>query len=75
MEYQYELDARGLPCPVPVLRLKTAMAGIKKGDVIRLIADDPRSPPDVKAYVFHSRNRLLELYSQGDELVFLVEKC
>lgn len=75
MDYQYELDVRGLPCPVPVLRLKKAISEIKKGEVICLISDDARCPPDMKAFAHHSRNRLVEMQTQGRDFLFYVEKC
>lgn len=75
MDYQYELDVRGLPCPVPLLRLKKAIGEVKKGEVICMIVDDERCPLDVKAFAYHSRNKLLELQAEGRDLRFYVEKC
>ncbi len=74
MEHQYELDTRGLKAPIPVLRLKQAMAQIKKGEVLRLLSDDERSQTDVKAFAYHARHALLDAQVEGRDFVFLLEK-
>lgn len=42
-----ELDARGLRCPLPVLKARKRLSGLESGDVLRLLADDPAAPLDV----------------------------
>ena len=40
-EVSQELDARGLNCPLPILRAKKAIAGMAEGDVLKILATDP----------------------------------
>lgn len=57
------LDAKGLACPMPIVRLKKATRDLAAGDRITVLADDPGFEPDVKAWV----------EAQGHELVSLTE--
>jgi len=45
------VDARGMRCPWPVIRLARAMRGVAEGDAVRLLADDPAAPGEVSALV------------------------
>lgn len=47
MEWHAELDARGLLCPLPVLKARKRLAGLAGGEVLRVIADDPAALIDV----------------------------
>lgn len=57
------LDAKGLACPMPIVKLKKATKELTAGDTITVLADDPGFEPDVKAWV----------EAQGHELVSLAE--
>lgn len=56
----HELDVRGLNCPVPVMRMKKKMQTMSSGQTLRVLASDPGSVPDFKAYVKSSGDTLLE---------------
>ncbi len=56
----HELDVRGLNCPVPVMRMKKKMQTMSSGQTLRVLASDPGSIPDFKAYVKSSGDTLLE---------------
>lgn len=75
MEYQYELDARGLKAPLPVLRLKRAMFQLKPGEVVCLIVDDAHCRPDVEAFAHHARHKLVAHENKPDECRYFIEKC
>jgi tRNA 2-thiouridine synthesizing protein A len=64
----HELDLRGLNCPVPVMRMKKKMISMSSGQTLRVLATDPGSVPDFKAYVKSSGDTLLESKknSEGD---------
>ena len=49
MEFQKELDARGLNCPLPILKAKKALAELQSGEVLRIMATDPGSVRDFQA--------------------------
>jgi TusA-related sulfurtransferase len=68
------LDARGLLCPMPIVRTAKAMKELEPGQVLRLIATDRGSIADVPAWAESTGNELLEWHEEGDELVFLVRK-
>ncbi|NAZ35231.1 sulfurtransferase TusA family protein [Rubellimicrobium sp. CFH 75288] len=42
-----EIDARGLRCPLPVLRARKALLGMRPGEVLRVLADDPMAAIDL----------------------------
>ncbi|MGH1329605.1 MAG: sulfurtransferase TusA family protein [Paracoccaceae bacterium] len=47
MKFAIEIDALGLLCPLPVLRLRKALAGMARGDLLRIEADDPMAAIDI----------------------------
>ncbi|MDR2261261.1 MAG: sulfurtransferase TusA family protein [Azoarcus sp.] len=59
MEYDKEVDARGLNCPLPVLRLKKALAELQGGQVVRVLATDPSSTRDFDAFIRQTGHELL----------------
>ena len=52
-------DARGLPCPLPLLRLARELRGLHPGEVIALLADDPAAREDVPTWTRRSGHVLL----------------
>ena len=56
----HELDLRGLNCPVPVMRMRKKLETMASGQTLRVLASDPGSVPDFKAYVKSSGDTLLE---------------
>lgn len=44
------LDARGLKCPLPVLRARKTMKAMEKGEQLEVLADDPAAPKDFRAF-------------------------
>ena len=50
MNFDKELDARGLNCPLPILRAKKALAEMTSGQVLRIVATDPGSQKDFPAF-------------------------
>ena len=55
-----ELDARGLNCPLPILRTKKALNEMQTGTVLRVLATDPASIKDFQAFSKQTGNALLE---------------
>lgn len=68
MEFQKEVDARGLNCPLPILRAKKALADMQSGEVLRIVATDPGSARDFAAFAKQTGNELLE--SREEEMTF-----
>jgi len=68
------IDARGHRCPVPTLRLRRALEGVRAGDVVRLLADDPMARIDAPLFVREAGHELVETAEDNGTLSFLVRK-
>jgi tRNA 2-thiouridine synthesizing protein A len=66
--FDREVDARGLSCPLPILRAKKALAELQTGDVLRVVCTDPGSVRDFQAFARQTGNTLLAQESVGKEL-------
>lgn len=74
MDFNEELDARGLNCPLPILRCKKAMNGMDAGGVLKIVATDPGSVKDFEAYCKQTGNELLDTAEDGSEFTFYIKK-
>ena len=74
MEFDKELDARGLNCPLPILRSKKSLTDMSAGQVLRIVATDPGSVRDMQAFCNQTGNQLLSSGEENKEYVFLVKK-
>ena len=59
MEFDIELDARGLKCPLPILKTKKALSTMLSGQILRVQATDPGSAKDFQAFSEQTGNTLL----------------
>lgn len=72
--FDRELDARGLNCPLPILRTKKALNDMSHGQVLKVVATDPGSVRDFQAFCKQTGNQLV-FASEGDgEFVFVLQK-
>lgn len=69
-----KLDARGLNCPVPVLRTSRKLNGMKSGELLEVITSDQGSLEDLSAFCQQTGNELLESTDKQGEFVFLLRK-
>lgn len=69
-----QLDARGLRCPMPLLKLKQALHGMAAAEVIEVLATDPGSVRDFQAFLRQGGHELLELREDGKEFFFRIRK-
>ena len=74
MNFDTELDARGLNCPLPILKAKKALADMTTGQVLRVIATDPGSVRDFQAFAKQTGNDLLEQSEENREFVFFMRR-
>jgi len=74
MNIDKELDARGLNCPLPILRTKKALTDMGSGQVLRILATDPGSVKDFQAFSRQTGNPLLSSEAANDQFVFLLQK-
>ncbi|RTZ67720.1 MAG: SirA family protein [Aquificaceae bacterium] len=73
-DFNDELDASGLNCPLPILRAKKAINKLESGQVLRIIATDPGSVKDFEAFCKQTGNELLETGQEGEKFTFLIKK-
>lgn len=70
-----EVDARGLLCPLPVLRLRKQLLARAPGDRLRLIATDPAAVVDVPHFCAESGHIMIDMHELADGArVFTVER-
>lgn len=74
-DYDQELDASGLNCPLPILRAKKALGGMESGKVLRIIATDPGSVKDFEAFAKQTGNQLLSSGEEGGKFIFFIKKA
>lgn len=68
------LDARGLSCPLPVLKARKRLQAMMPGDRLRVLATDPKAPGDFRLFCGESGHRLVEEGQDGADHVLLVER-
>ena len=59
-QHDKELDARGLNCPLPILRTKKSLADMSSNQILKVMATDPGSVKDFQAFSKQTGNELLE---------------
>jgi len=74
MDYDKELDARGLNCPLPILRCKKALAEMQGGQTLKITTTDAGSVKDFQAFCKQTGNELLSQTEGDGEFVFLMKK-
>jgi len=74
MDAQKEIDTRGLNCPLPILKAKKALAELKTGDVLKVVATDPGSVRDFQAFARQTGNELVEQGSAGGEFIHYLRR-
>jgi tRNA 2-thiouridine synthesizing protein A len=72
--HDFELDARGLNCPLPILRTKKVLNGMISGKVLKVTATDPGSVRDFQAFSRQTGNDLLGASEADGEFHFLLRK-
>ncbi len=74
MHFDKELDASGLHCPLPILRCKKGLSDMAPGGVLKMIATDPGSVKDFKAFCVQTGHELLSLEQQDQTFTFYIRK-
>jgi tRNA 2-thiouridine synthesizing protein A len=69
-----EVDATGLMCPLPLLRLKKALNAIEEGQVIRILATDPASVLDFGVFLEQVGHELLERSEETEVFCYVIRK-
>ena len=74
-DFDQELDASGLNCPLPILRAKKSLAGMSAGQVLHIIATDPGSVKDFEAFCKQTGNELVSSGEEDGKFVFAIKKA
>ena len=68
------LDAKGLNCPLPILKAKKSLKSMSNGQVLEIAATDPGSIKDFEAFSKATGNKLLKHWMDGDVFMFYIER-
>jgi tRNA 2-thiouridine synthesizing protein A len=74
-EFDQELDACGLNCPLPILRAKKTLGKMSSGEVLQIVATDPSSVRDFEAFSKQTGNSLLDSREEEGRFFFLMRKA
>jgi len=74
LQHDHEVDARGLNCPLPILRTKKTLNGMTSGEVVRILATDPASVRDFQAFAKQTGNELVEHGEADGSFWFLMRR-
>lgn len=75
MEANQTLDARGLNCPLPILRTKKALNTLQSGDTLKVVSTDPGSVKDIASFCEQTGNALLSSQQAGRDYEFFIRKA
>jgi tRNA 2-thiouridine synthesizing protein A len=71
---QETVDARGLSCPMPIVKTATLFRGLSAGTLVEVLATDPGSVKDFEAWTRSTGNELVEFGQEGSVYRFLIRK-
>ncbi|MFZ3088316.1 MAG: sulfurtransferase TusA family protein [Methylotenera sp.] len=74
MEFDKEVDASGLNCPLPILRCKKGLSDMGAAQVLKIIATDPGSVKDFNAFCVQTGHELLQLDQSETSFTFYIKK-
>jgi tRNA 2-thiouridine synthesizing protein A len=69
----HQFDARGMKCPLPVLKARKLMKDLPDGDVLEIRATDPGAPGDFRHFCDTTGHRLLDSTEAGDVFVIRIQ--
>jgi tRNA 2-thiouridine synthesizing protein A len=74
IEFDFEVDASGLNCPLPLLRLKKALQEMVSGKVVKVIATDPAAHLDIGVYSEQTGHQIIEYFKDSNQQIFYIRK-
>lgn len=72
--FDHEIDACGLNCPLPLLRLKKTLRDMNSGEIVRVLATDPAAHLDFGVFSEQTGNVILEFAKETDKQIFYIKK-
>lgn len=74
MDFDKEVDATGLNCPLPILRCKKGLSDMNAEQVLKVISTDPGSVKDFNAFCVQTGHELLQLDETENAYIFYIKK-
>ena len=74
IQYDAELDTRGLFCPEPIFEVRTFSESLDIGQTFKVLADDPAAEEDLTRWAKRTGTELVEIVKDGDDLIFYFKK-
>lgn len=74
MNFDKELNARGLSCPLPIVKTKKALADMATGQVLKVISTDVGSVKDMQAFADQTGHTLVSTAEENGEFIFFMKK-
>ena len=74
MQFDREIDVRGLNCPLPILRTKKSLAEMESGQVLHVLATDPNAAKDFQAFAKQTGNALLSSSATDAVFEFFIQR-
>lgn len=74
MQIDKELDARGLNCPLPLMKTKKTLSDMQSGQVLRVLASDAGSMPDILAFTQKAGHQMLEQQHVGSDYIHVIRR-
>ena len=74
MNIDQELDARGLNCPLPILKAKKALTSMQSGQVLKVVATDTGSLRDFAAFAKQTGNELVSQETVGNDFIHVLKR-
>ncbi len=74
MNFDKELNARGLSCPLPIVKTKKALVDMASGQVLKVVSTDSGSVKDMAAFAEQTGNELLSTVEENGEFIFYMKK-
>jgi tRNA 2-thiouridine synthesizing protein A len=74
IDFNLEVDAIGMNCPLPILRTKKALATMQSGEVLKVMATDAGAAHDFPLFAKQTGNELLFSGAEGDVLIFFLKR-
>ncbi len=74
IDFDQVLDCSGLACPMPILKTKKAVDALQTGQVLKMVATDPGSLPDVEAWTSKTGHELLGHEQEANKFIFYIKR-
>ena len=74
MNFDVEIDTRGLNCPLPILKAKKALATMTSGQVLKVVSTDTGSMRDFAAFAKQTGNELLSQTTEGNDFIHILKR-